>query len=152
MEHNALWDDVIETRSLLLSYRMSGDMWSILDNYDYRINYFHKQHKSKKEKLKLYNEHLDMLLSFLAKALRDMSEGLIMTKDQVILNRLESKYRISKRTKTRKFKRVSSKALFEATHAVYNAHEEAWDVWIGQLEHKTYFADYYEEIRKNDSR
>lgn len=149
MEHNALWDDVIETRMMSVIDRMNGDMWNILDNYNYRINYFHKQHKSKKAKRKLYNEHLFMLLSFLAKALRDMSEGLIMAKDQVILNQLESKYRISKRTKSRKFKRVSFKVLRDATYAVYNAYDEAWSTWMDQLEHKTYFANYYTETRKD---
>ena len=149
MEHNALWDDVIETRMMSILDRISGDMWNILNNYDHRINYFHKQHKSKKAKRNLYNEHLFMLLSFLAKALRDMSEGLIMDKDQVILNQLESKYHISKRTKSRKFKQVSYRALLRATYAVYDAYDEAWSTWMDQLAHKTYFANYYEDKRKD---
>lgn len=142
MEHNVLWDDVIETRMISTLNRIDGGMFDILNKYNYRINYFSKQYKSKKAKRKLYNERLDMLLSILAKALRDMSDGLIMIKDQVILNQLESKYRISKRTKSRKFKQVSYKALLNATYAVYDAYDEVWSTWVDQLEHKTYFANY----------
>jgi hypothetical protein len=148
MEHNALWDDVIETRILTTRDRMYGDMWNILDNYEYRIGYFRKQYKSKKAKRKLYNEHLFMQLSFLAKAFRDMNEGSIMIKDQVIINQLKNKYHISKRVKARKFKWTSIGALLNATCAVYHAYDDAWNAWIGQLEHKTYFTNYYEEKRK----